>query len=446
MEIKRKHISLLILLFATSLFSCQRKTEGGQETIDRADETIDFEKLENIPLSSADVGEFPFYITPPTGYHFDGSVGEMNFDEIYHFYSDSSTLSVGGKYYECPIIKDVPKYKKQDTLYNDSLILANLDQQIRDLGGIDTRLPHKYSNSVHTENVVDSVKRYIIRTTKGNIWIDLICMQTPRQINYSVIFEGRITEPVNIVKAERLRYALENYGKVVVYVNFADGKISLEPDGVKAVDEFVKLMRLDPNLRLSIEGHTDEVGTEEYARRLSNERLLTIINQMKKSGIKEYRLKKMAYGSSRMVAGNTTNPERAKNKRIELIKTNIDETSLRNAIDKDGKAVLQITFETGKYIIKPDGLDIIDQIAKLLTTDSKLKLSIEGHTDNVGSALTNKKLSIDRANAVLERLVELGIDRRRLKSTGYGLERPIVPNNSQENKAKNRRVEIVKIE
>ena len=138
-------------------------------------------------------------------------------------------------------------------------------------------------------------------------------------------------------------------------------------------------------------------------------------------------------------------PAKAKNNRIELIKTNIDETGLRKAIDRDGKTVLQISFETGKYIIKPGGLDIVDQIAKLLKKDKKLKLSIEGHTDNAGSAIMNKKLSQDRANAVLNRLVELGIDRKRLKSVGYGLEKPIVPNNSEENKKQNRRVEIVKI-
>ena len=444
-----RNINIIVFIFCCLLLSCKQKDVV--QPINTAIVDIDqkYENLDDIPLTTCDLPDFPFYLTLPANYHFDGSVSEMNFDEIYHFYPDSSTLSIGGKYYEAAILKNINKKnrrKNKDEVYEDSLLLNHFKEEIKTLGGIETGLPKKYSHMLHDSyQVVDSVKRYIIRTKKGNIWIDLISLHEPRQMNYSVIFEGSTSQPVSIIKAERLRYALENYGKVVVYVNFLEGKISLEPDGVKAVEEFVKLMNLDPDLRLSIEGHTDNIGSTEYDRRLSYERVVTIANFLKKNGIKEYRFTKVGHGSTHIVAKGNTNEAKAKNNRIELIKTNIDETGLRKAIDRDGKAVLQISFETGKYIIKPEGLDIVDQIAKLLKKDKKLKLSIEGHTDNAGSAIMNKKLSQDRANAVLNRLVELGIDRKRLKSVGYGLEKPIVPNNSEENKKQNRRVEIVKI-
>lgn len=437
---------IVLFLSVVVLLSCKKSNTTLVESNSIETENSSSEGLEDIPIITSDIGKFPFYILPPENYHFEGSIAEMNFDEIYHFYKDSSTLSIGGKYYESPIVRNEDKRnKKKNQIYEDSLIIAHFDKQIKDLGGAETQLTKKYIQTLHTDQEIDSVRRYIIRTKKGNIWIDLISLRIPRQINYSVIFEGRMKQPVNIIKAERLRYALENNGKVVVYVNFAEGKMSLQPDGVKAVEEINKLMRIDPELRLSIEGHTDDVGTAEYCRRLSNERILTIVNFLKNAGIKTYRLNTVAYGSEHMVADNSTNESRAKNRRIELIKTNVDETILRNAIDQDGKAVLQITFESGKYILKPEGLDIVDQIAKLLTTDQKLKLSIEGHTDNVGSAQTNKQLSLYRANAVIDRLVELGIDRRRLKAAGYGSEKPIVPNTTEGNRGKNRRVEIIKI-
>lgn len=434
---------LYLIVTAVIFFSCKEKQPVRETELIATEEGEILEKLEDIPLVTDDIGEFPFYIMPPTGYQYDNNTKEMNFDELYRFYNDSSTLTIGGKFYETGIIKTKQNREKN---YNDSLLLAYFDRQIKDLGGVETRLKQKYSHFLTHQQAVDSVKRYIIRTIKGNIWIDLISLHTPRQINYSIIYEGKVSEPVHIIKAERLKYALEKYGKVIVYINFADGKTSLEPDGIQAVNEIARLMnRLDKDLKLSVEGHTDDAGSAEYCKRLSNERVSTILNQLQRQKVQSYRLKKVAYGSERFVADNSTNENRAKNRRIELIKINVDETGLRNAIDRDGKAVLQITFESGRSTLRPDGMDIVDQIAKLMTTDKTLKLSIEGHTDNAGSADMNRKLSLDRANAVINRLIELGIERKRLKASGYGLERPLVPNNSNENREKNRRVEIIKI-
>ncbi len=118
---------------------------------------------------------------------------------------------------------------------------------------------------------------------------------------------------------------------------------------------------------------------------------------------------------------------------------------LKDAIDKDGKAVLYINFDFDKATLKPDGIQAVQEIANLMQNDASLKLSIEGHTDNTGAADHNKKLSLDRAQAVVNKLIELNINADRLKATGFGADKPLVTNDSDENKAKNRRVEIVKI-
>ncbi len=73
-----------------------------------------------------------------------------------------------------------------------------------------------------------------------------------------------------------------------------------------------------------------------------------------------------------------------------------------------------------------------------------LRVSIEGHTDNVGDPAANKKLSSDRANAVMNALIAKGIDKSRLSSVGWGQEKPVADNGTDEGRAKNRRVEIVK--
>ncbi|WP_257657814.1 OmpA family protein [Parapedobacter lycopersici] len=118
---------------------------------------------------------------------------------------------------------------------------------------------------------------------------------------------------------------------------------------------------------------------------------------------------------------------------------------IQQELTEKGKAVLYINFDVDKATLKPEGKEAVQEIAKVLNNDGTLALSIEGHTDNTGNADHNKTLSENRANAVLEALTATGINRSRLKAVGYGAEKPLVANDSEEGKAKNRRVELVKI-
>lgn len=122
----------------------------------------------------------------------------------------------------------------------------------------------------------------------------------------------------------------------------------------------------------------------------------------------------------------------------------ISSEKISKDIAAHGKSILYINFDTDKATIKSDGQEIVAEIAKVLKADGALKLAIEGHTDNTGDAAHNKKLSEERAEAVVVALVNAGIDKARLKAIGYGAERPLVANDSEANKSKNRRVELVK--
>jgi outer membrane protein OmpA-like peptidoglycan-associated protein len=118
--------------------------------------------------------------------------------------------------------------------------------------------------------------------------------------------------------------------------------------------------------------------------------------------------------------------------------------AMYSALNKDGFMALYINFDTGKSDIKPESIAIIEQIAALLRTHPELKVSIEGHTDNVGTPQNNKALSLQRAKSVMNAVVQKGIAATRLTAVGWGQEKPIADNRSEDGRAKNRRVEIVK--
>lgn len=118
---------------------------------------------------------------------------------------------------------------------------------------------------------------------------------------------------------------------------------------------------------------------------------------------------------------------------------------LADAINKQGFATLYINFDNNSAVIKPEAKPAVDEIAALLARDKTLRLSIEGHTDNVGNAAANKTLSQARAASVVKMLVASKVDDKRLQSKGFGSEVPVADNRSEEGRAKNRRVELVKL-
>jgi outer membrane protein OmpA-like peptidoglycan-associated protein len=129
---------------------------------------------------------------------------------------------------------------------------------------------------------------------------------------------------------------------------------------------------------------------------------------------------------------------------IESMKQEVVASEMFEKINKEGFIALYINFETGKSDIKTESLPIIEQLSEMLKQNPTLKISIEGHTDNVGGDEANQLLSESRAKSVLNALVSKGIDVSRLKYKGWGQSKPIADNNTKEGRAKNRRVEILK--
>jgi len=133
--------------------------------------------------------------------------------------------------------------------------------------------------------------------------------------------------------------------------------------------------------------------------------------------------------------------EKALEQSVGLVKADAMAASLQT----QGHITLYLSFDTDSDVIKTDSKPVVDEIVKLLRADEKLQLNIEGHTDNVGAAAHNKTLSQARAQAVVKAITSQGINPTRLNAIGMGAERPLQDNSSEAGRAKNRRVELVKL-
>ncbi|MGV3622746.1 MAG: OmpA family protein [Archangium sp.] len=115
-------------------------------------------------------------------------------------------------------------------------------------------------------------------------------------------------------------------------------------------------------------------------------------------------------------------------------------------VELSGDSILvkeTIGFRHGESTIEPRSYDLLDAVAKILNgTDSISKLVIEGHTDITGEPSANQPLSVARAQAVKKYLEGRGVAANRLEAVGYGHDRPVDSNETEEGRAKNRRVEF----
>ena len=138
------------------------------------------------------------------------------------------------------------------------------------------------------------------------------------------------------------------------------------------------------------------------------------------------------------------------NFRVEVVKINFPVAKPENVVEKqlieDKRAVTYgIYFDFNKDTLKPESGPVLKEIADAMTHNPDWKLTVEGHTDNIGGDVYNLDLSKRRAAAVKEALVsQYNIAPDRLLTNGFGASRPVAPNDTLEGRARNRRVELVR--
>lgn len=123
-----------------------------------------------------------------------------------------------------------------------------------------------------------------------------------------------------------------------------------------------------------------------------------------------------------------------------------DAEEMKRALDEEGSvAIYGINFDVDRAVLKLGAEEALIEMVKLMKNNPDLKIEIQGHTDNTGSADHNLDLSTRRADTVKKFLLLYGIEASRMVSKGYGEEKPVATNDTEEGRAMNRRVELINI-
>ena len=201
-----------------------------------------------------------------------------------------------------------------------------------------------------------------------------------------------------------------------------------------------------PDTTASIEGHTDDVGSDADNLALSQRRADRIVNHLvQHHGIAPARLSAFGHGESRPIADNGSEEGKRRNRRIEAVIACV--TDIEGLAVKAARVTmaLQMAFDRDQAEIKPEYVDSLGKVANFLTAHPDVTATVEGHTGNLhGTHEMNMAVSRQRARNVVNYLIDYyGIARSRLSAEGFGEERRFAYNTSQEGRQENRRVNII---
>ncbi len=282
---------------------------------------------QSVPESTATLPGFPLFKS------LDGLTNNYNekdanvaFDRD-HFIAGETLIPVEGKIYKgyYNLTRDRP--------YSSIEFRRNYETAIAELGGVKiggTLSTEKYRRDLQGTTPAptghcfiapcDEADFYLIRQGGKEWWISVATGSFPLHGYVTVLEKQGMAKSYSFMAADALKAALDADGRVPVYIEFDVDHASLRPSARPAVDEIVKLMTRNPQLKVSIEGHTDDTGTAARNQPLSLARAETVRAELIAAGIAVARMKTAGFGSGKPLAQGTGEDARARNRRVELVK------------------------------------------------------------------------------------------------------------------------------
>ncbi|QLC65732.1 OmpA family protein [Flavobacterium sp. LPB0248] len=330
-----KKISLLMAI-ALIFFSCDKKAKENQDNkTSESQTTEEVQKKENasagkiniedIPYSNSDLGEFPFF-TLPKGLVNQNKPLQKNFDVCF-FPVNGIMTPFEGKLYKTNVVS------AENEEFSKMYFEKSLEDYLSSIGAVkvyDGEITESEYNRYQKQDpnkgnegdmgyADEQIKFYVIRTKdKGNIYIQFSANSASGKLN--ILQEANLKQTIQKITADEIVKDLSEKGKSILYINFEINKADLTEDGSKTINEIFLALKKDPSLNISIEGHTDNTGDAQKNKKLSLDRANSVMNALVSKGINKSKLTAKGFGSEHPLVSNDSEENKAKNRRVELVK------------------------------------------------------------------------------------------------------------------------------
>lgn len=281
--------------------------------------------IAKLPLSQVTLGEWP-YLGLPDGYIAEGRANRTKAFARFPFWVNGAAHWVEGRFHEW-------RFSAQPgAQYSPPEVAKNVESMVQQLGGVkvsEGKIPAETANSWGdeiTQGFIDGlgdvwnrpVTTYVVRRDDGNIWVHF--GQNNEQGWMTLGQEKAFQPSAQLLPAGELKKQLDSAGKVTIAVHFDTDKTSILPSSQPQIDQVLQLLKDDPALRLSVNGHTDNRGDAAHNQALSEGRARAVVSALTGQGIEAARLTAQGFGDTQPVADNSSDEGRARNRRVELVK------------------------------------------------------------------------------------------------------------------------------
>lgn len=326
-----------LLIVATMVTSCTKTTKTettivvkdtiNQEKNDEASKVDAAFSIENLPVSAADIGDFPFF-TLPKGLTNQNKPLQKNFDVCY-FPVNGIMTPFEGKLYKINVVAD-----KNET-FSQRYFEKSMEDYLTSIGAVkvfDGEIAKEEYDRYNKQDpnkgdegdigyTGQNIKFYALRTKdKGTIYVQFSSNNASGKLN--ILQEEAFTQTIEKVTSDDIAKDLAEKGKSILYINFDVDKSNVTADGKEVIDQIAGALKKEPLLKIAIEGHTDNTGDAAHNKKLSNDRANTVLNALVSNGIEKTRLSAKGFGAERPLVANDSEDNKAKNRRVELVKVN----------------------------------------------------------------------------------------------------------------------------
>ncbi|GHT90203.1 hypothetical protein FACS1894101_2410 [Betaproteobacteria bacterium] len=289
--------------------------------------------INQIPVTDKPLDEFPFF-TSPEGHKYVSDFGEIDVEpkntkefDRYYFVTNKTTLhQVEGKTFRVELYDNT---RNSWIIEDAARVEQHYENAITAAGGV--KVFDGKADIKRTYDTLETVERsqyapryqgnkrqiYVIRQPNAEVWIEISC---GKECSVTVARKSEKQPSIGLIPASDLKDALDKEGHVALYINFDTGTATIPPDSQDIVAEIVKLLESNPDLKIRIEGHTDDTGNALDSQTLTETRANALFSALLAKGIPKNRLEFQGFGGTKPVAENKTEKGRAKNQRIELVK------------------------------------------------------------------------------------------------------------------------------